>query len=438
MVRYARSAVLQAIIPAVCVCATATAARAQIDIAKPFPVRSALDFPAPPYLFSNGRETRGALSGPVNAPRPDLAFFTHPSFAKEGATGRLFYQAFTLVNRLDPALPEEQVWFIAWQPSGRESAGLAQRLFPQTGYDISEVETDGKNLLLRQTPVFGSRKTGMLTTGYRWAGDVIGNGKFVPNGQRTLPPRVLPPQSDFQKHRDQGYYQLRTWQWAAAKAEFGKALTLRPTDAACWYALGLAHEGSGSPNVKRALLAYGKAITLDPARTPAYVKRAHLLTQGGQYAPALSDLTQVIKREPKDYTHYLLRAAIYARNGNFAHAASDARSAAKIEPTESEPHSRMAEYLYRGGNFPQAIASATRALAIDDTANEARLILGYIYARQNQEDKAKQMIRDAQAHGLTRMEHRAGGAEMERVLKTNPDAAGARALRDLLRGPNGL
>ena len=85
----------------------AASAEAQTDIARPFVVGSALDFPPPSYLFTNGIENRGVLSGPVNAPRPDLSFFTAPVFGTKGHSGRLYYQTFHLANRHDPAIGEQ-------------------------------------------------------------------------------------------------------------------------------------------------------------------------------------------------------------------------------------------------------------------------------------------------------------------------------------------
>jgi tetratricopeptide (TPR) repeat protein len=425
-------------------CLAGSAARAQTDIARPFPVRSALDFPAPAYLFAGGRQTRGAQSGPVNTPRADGAFFTQPAFDKKGRSRRLFYHALTLTNPHDPFIPEERAWCIVWTPAADQngSGGRAQRLFPQPGCDIQEIESDGKWLLVRQTPAFGSRRTDAPTARYRWAGDPLGHGRFVGEGRPEPAKRVLPPPNAFQRHRDRGYDLLGRSDAKAADAEFRAALTLRPKDAACWYARGAAAEAARSADgpaaIQRAIGAYGRAIALDPARIPAYRRRALLLTDVGRYDLALADLAQIVKREPNDYGSWMLRAGVYARKGDFTRAAADARQAIQREPTESEPYALLALYQYRSGNFPEAIASAETALKRDESENRARLVLAYIYARRNQTDRAIQEMRDARENGISAGERREGIMEVRRVLKSQPNSAALKTLQEILRGEEGL
>lgn len=414
-------------------------APAQTDAAKPFAVGSALNFAPPDYLYAGGRTSRGDLSGPVNTSRADSAFFTAPVFERKGNTGRLFYQNFHFANPHDPFLPEESVWFICWQPAGKTGEGIAQRLFPHSGYDIKEIETDGQRLLLRETPVFGSKKTGTVTDTYRWVGNTLGQGKFVPEGAAVPQKHILPPPSAFQTHRDNGYRLLSRGDAKAADTAFAKALALRSSDAACWYARGVAAEKTGglpgSASLSRAIAAYGKAIALQPARTPAYRRRAALLATGAQYDRALTDLTTLIQQEPTDYENYLLRAETHARKGDFIAAAADATRAMRIAPTETGPYTLLAGYQYRSGSFGTALLNAQKALKLSDSENAARLVLVYIYACQNDLEKAKKVLKDAENNGITRSERGEGRAEIERVRKTQGDSAALKAVYEILRGP---
>ena len=413
-------------------------AAAQTDLARPFRVGSALDFPAPDYLFINGRETHGVLSGPVNAPRPDLSFFTAPIFGTKGHSGRLYYQCFRLANRHDPAIAEQGAWFICWQPAraGKATAAgdMAQRLFCRNGYEILEIETDGKHLLLRLTPANGSKRVAAPTDTYHWVGDNLGHGAFVPDGAAIPAHPLLTPPNAFQTHRDRGYDLLGQGDRQAA-AEFGKALALRPKDAACWFALGLAHEASGESGRKAAIDAYSKAIALDPARTPAYQNRAALYVQTKQNDLALADLTKVVRLEPKLVARYMERAQVYAAKGDYVHAAADARAAAALEPGDNAPLTLLAGYLYRSGNDAKAIVAAHEALKRDDADNAAHLLLAYLYARQNQTEKAKQQIVAARANGITYDERHEGMAEVRRLHNAHPTVAALKAVYDLLRDP---
>ena len=429
-----------------CLSASAVSAEAQIDLAKPFRVGSVLDFPAPGYLFTGGMETHGVLSGPVNAPRPDLSFFTAPIFETRGHSGRLFYQNFNLANRHDPAIAEQNAWFICWQPAGAgasagtgkpsegDAGGMAQRLFCREGYDILEIETDGKHLLLRLTPAYRSKNKATPTDTYHWAGDQLGHGAFVPDG-RLIPARhLLTPPDTFQMHRDRGYGLLSRGD-AQAAGEFQKALALRPKDAACWFALGVAHEAGGESGQFPAIAAYGKALVLDPTRTPAYRNRAAIYSTAKQYDLALADLTQVVRLEPTLVASYTDRAQIYALKGDFVHAAADARAAAAREPGDNAPLTLLAGYLYRGGNDAKAIVAAQQALKRDEADNTAHLLLAYLYARQNQTAKAKQQIIAARANGITYDERHDGMDEIRRLHQAHPAVAALKAVFDLLRDP---
>ncbi len=400
--------------------------------------RLGLDFPPPSYLFTNGIENRGVLSGPVNAPRPDLSFFTAPVFGTKGHSGRLYYQTFHLANRHDPAIGEQNAWFICWQPAGggktTEPGDRAQRLFSRAGYDILEVETDGRHLLLRLTPAFGSKNKSTPTDTYHWAGDNLGHGAFVPDAASVPTRRLLTAPNDFQRHRDWGYLLLKKSNGKQAGTKFQKALALRPKDAACWFALGVAREGSGGTRAS-AIAAYSHAIAQDPTRTPAYRNRAALYVHAKQYDLAVADLSQGVRLEPKLVASYTERAQVYAVKGDYAHAAGDARAAAALEPGDNAPLTLLAGYLYRSGNDAKAIVSAQRALKIDEADNGAHLILAYIYARQNQAEKARAQIIAARANGITYTERHEGMAEIQRLHKAHPTVAALKATHDLLRDP---
>ena len=107
----------------------------------------------------------------------------------------------------------------------------------------------------------------------------------------------------------------------------------------------------------------------------------------------------------------------------------------RIAPTETGPYTLLAGYQYRSGSFGTALLNAQKALKLSDSENAARLVLVYIYACQNDLEKAKKVLKDAENNGITRSERGEGRAEIERVRTTQGDSAALKAVSEILRGP---
>jgi tetratricopeptide (TPR) repeat protein len=277
---------------------------------------------------------------------------------------------------------------------------------------------------------------------YRWQGDVLGNGRFVLEGATAPRPKFRTP-TPFETYRDAGYACLTRGDWKEAVTAFQKALALKP-DAACFYALGKAHYGSGvtrgSEPLRQAVAAYSRAVALDPKRVPALWERAQLYLFAEEYDRALADFTRIIQLEPEKFDGYLDRAQAYSEKGAQDKAIADVLRARRIVPQgdEYKVWGALCTYQYRAAKLSEAEASARRALAFDDTQNVPRVVLATVYARQGKQTQALKVVKDAQDHGLSYPERRDGIKEVLRLLKAQPDSSALKALLQALKGPENL
>jgi len=404
--------------------------RKPADLLAPFPVPSQLQFGPQEEFLAGGLSVLGGPSAPVNTAEADRDFFTAPEFDQDENSGRLFNVIFTLHDAKDPDASWQYLAYIYWKPLNADG-GLAQLLYPRRGLEPREVTTDGKALLVHQAPAAGSRVKARVDR-YLWKGDPFGHGRFVLQG--PPPGLILPPApSPAKSHLDAGYAALIARDAAAALVEFRNSVAAKP-NAAAYLAMADAYDQQGitskSERARLALAAYSQAISLEPKRTEAYLRRGDLYQFEGRSEEAIRDFTRVIELRPERMEGYLRRAAAHADRGDFARAMADARIATGQHPEEEEAWTALCRYQYRLGKNEEAQASAARAVDLDPMANDARLVVAFIQARSGNLEKALKQVQGAEDNGLTTDQRETGVTEVERLLKKQ---AGSTALQSLLR-----
>lgn len=408
----------------------AAAPASPTDPFAPFRVDDHQSLPTQPDMHRNGMQVSGSSSGPVNTEEPDRDFFTDPRFDQGGNCGRLFYHQFFLSNPHDPQIPERRVWFICWSPL--DDGARAQRLREHPGFLIAEVTTDGRSLQVHHTAYSGS---GTRVDTLRWAGDILGHGRFETDGTNALASGIADP-TPFEIERDRGYQLLSARKPTEATAAFAKALALQPNDPAALFALGVAWEEVANRNpssASKAIDAYGRALAADPRRTAALQRRADLYVELGQPTLALEELTRLIALEPESWEPHLERARLHARAKDFPKAIADAGEAVRKAPTEVAPLETLARLEYRAGQLTDALATGLRLLALDDSRSAVRVTMACAHAQLGHSAKALRMYADARANGVSNPERRWGIRELEQWLRKAPaDSVAIPAVQRLL------
>lgn len=124
-------------------------------------------------------------------------------------------------------------------------------------------------------------------------------------------------------------------------------------------------EGRNMP-IRKAIVAYNKAIELDRAFRPAYEKRASCYEQLKQFHEAIQDYDRVLELDDKNVTAYADRGLAELEIGNYIAATSDLGRAIELKGDDSETLSMS--YEYRGdaygkmGMYREAIDNYSKAI----------------------------------------------------------------------------
>jgi len=111
-----------------------------------------------------------------------------------------------------------------------------------------------------------------------------------------------------------GVKEQSDWDWAAAEAEYRKAIGLNPNDATShlWYSVMLENLG----RFKEALAENEKALALDPASPQINANHAGILMDLHRYDDALAELNRLIAANPEFPVYYGIRSDLYLHLGN--------------------------------------------------------------------------------------------------------------------------
>ncbi|MCC7496947.1 MAG: tetratricopeptide repeat protein [Bryobacterales bacterium] len=173
--------------------------------------------------------------------------------------------------------------------------------------------------------------------------------------------------------------------YADALREYQKAALLNPQSPLPHYFIGhlytrasfwtkaawASDEGRDEPQ-RKAILAYDKAIQLDPRFLPAYELRASAYHNLKQYRKAIRDYDKVLELDPENVTAYADRGLAKMEVGQFLSATVDLGDA--IRRKKADDHSLTYSHEHRGdayaslGMYRNAIADYSQALK-DQLAN---------------------------------------------------------------------
>jgi tetratricopeptide (TPR) repeat protein len=162
-------------------------------------------------------------------------------------------------------------------------------------------------------------------------------------------------------HVTLGYVKHRNWDWAAAEAEFKRALelNLNYADAHIHYAQYLMTR----TRVEEALAEANRARELDPFSLDTSTLRGFLLYSARRYPEAIEQLRSVIAMDPNQYLAHWYLGQTYAANRQFAEAIASSEKAAALS-----------------GRAPGALGHLGLAYGLAGRKEEARQVLDELLA----------------------------------------------------------
>lgn len=144
---------------------------------------------------------------------------------------------------------------------------------------------------------------------------------------------------------------------------------------------------------------YSKVIQNDPNSALAYVGRANVYVEKGDFEQAINDYNKAIEIMPNLVEPYIYRASLLQTLGNLDKAISDYSKAIEIKPNE------VLTYIYRGdvyiakGELDKATADYSKAIELNPEYGGAYSGLARVYFKKQQYDKSWENVRKAQDLG---------------------------------------
>jgi len=115
---------------------------------------------------------------------------------------------------------------------------------------------------------------------------------------------------------------------------------------------------------EKALLCYRRALELDPDCTQAYLGRASIYIEQGQFHEALLDCNAALKREPERAVLYVLRGLVFMRMGNLKRALDEAEDAIRFDPRLPSAYMLRGDVRFKRGMVSEALADMKTAVRL--------------------------------------------------------------------------
>jgi tetratricopeptide (TPR) repeat protein len=116
-----------------------------------------------------------------------------------------------------------------------------------------------------------------------------------------------------------------------------------------------------------AIVAFSRALELDPRRAEAFVGRARAHLKAGELAESIADATSAIAIDPRSAAAFEVRASARHESRDFGDALEDATSAVTLDPARARAFVMRAKARLELGQLEGADADAAKALSLDAT-----------------------------------------------------------------------
>ncbi len=128
---------------------------------------------------------------------------------------------------------------------------------------------------------------------------------------------------------------------------------------------GMVYNNNGEHD--KAIIAFTKAIELDPSFALAYSNRGWAYMDLGQYEQGIADSNKAIELDPTLALAYSNRGWAYIRLGQYEQGIIDCNKAIELDPTLALAYSNRGWAYIELEQYDQAIADFDKAMALDPT-----------------------------------------------------------------------
>jgi Flp pilus assembly protein TadD len=247
------------------------------------------------------------------------------------------------------------------------------------------------------------------------------------------------PAAEFYRIVDVASGLMTRGEFAAAAAEWRKALALQPEDASAHYNLGLSLFQSGQTNP--AIEQYERALQLSPDYPEAHNNLGGALSSLGRLDEAIVQYQKAVDLDATRTSARTNLATLLLRKGRAPESIPHFEAALQLDPENAETHSSLGMALAMVGQGDQALVHLERAVTLKPDSSEYQSNLGRVLAAASRFgeaiphfEKAVQSSagKDPTALDLLATAYAAMGrfAEAAETLRRDPELA--KALRDRL------
>ncbi len=182
------------------------------------------------------------------------------------------------------------------------------------------------------------------------------------------------------------YYQVKYKDYDNAILAYSKAIELNPQYFAAYGNRGGVYKDKGQLDL--ALADYAKAIKLNPDNSYAYYNRGIVYADIGQYLLAIADYTKAIELNPGYAIAYYNRGNAYNRNGRSDLALPDYNKAIELNPQYASTYVNRGNIYKFQSRFDLAMADYNKAIELNPQSAIPYINRGTIYHNKAQYDLA--------------------------------------------------
>ncbi len=291
--------------------------------------------------------------------RPDSQLFIVPA---EGGRAR----------RMQCNTPLMNSWH-SFSPNGRWLVFSSKSRSPYTQMFLTHVDEEG-----RDSPA-------ILIENATAANRAVNIPEFV-----NIPPdgmvKIAAPATDYYRLVDVASELAEKGQYAAAIADWKKALQLNPEDDRAENNLGVALAATG--RLDEAIPHFEKALALNPESDEAHTSFGAALARTGKIDQSVLHYQKALQINPDNPEAHSSLGAALAEAGKIDEAIRHFEAAFAIKPDYLEAHTNLGAALVQKGRLDQAILHFQRALKLKPGSAELHNSLGFALLLQGKPEEA--------------------------------------------------
>ncbi len=189
------------------------------------------------------------------------------------------------------------------------------------------------------------------------------------------------PATEFYRIFDLAGELARKGDYAAALAEWRKAVDIEPEDGKARYHLAYALDQQGQ--LDEAVVQYRKAVQFDPKNAAAYSSLAIALRRTGKLQDSIESGKKSLEIDPKNPVAEGNLAAALIEAGRTDEALGHINKALELDPEFADAHNLLALVLARAGRLEESVAHLEKAVALNPDSLEFRFNLGRVLAARH-------------------------------------------------------